>query len=106
MQETEGKADWKLIGRFLFGPSDYLLRLEPVIQFRAGLTASPAVELMRPAADALFEREGFDRGFLCAWGCRPGATAQFPESFGDGGKVRGRAVDLDILHHYILYFHR
>src|ERR1039457_412168 len=67
------------------GSSEFLLRLEPVVKFRAGLTASLDVELIRPATYAFFKRERFDRGFLCARGCRHGITS------GDYGSTdRGR----------------
>src|SRR5437870_9285213 len=50
---------------FLLGPKNLFFGLQPVIQFRTGLIAPQDVELISSPANAFFDRQRLDRGFLC-----------------------------------------
>ena len=60
---------------FFLGSADLLFRLEPVVQFRAGLIPSLDVQFVRSAEDTFFEWKCFDWGLLlCRCGGRHGIS--------------------------------
>ena len=51
-------------GPFFFGSADLVFGLEPVVEFRACLIASPEIEFVGSASDTFFEGARFPWGVL------------------------------------------